>query len=986
MRRNNNTRYRIIESAVLLVLILAGFFVYLQSNHNMTVERNANYIADAATQTAKRIDDLLVVSENSISAIAEMYQESLDPKQADVELLGELTESTVFDYIGFVDAEGIYTDNRGMQADVSDRAYAQDGLKGNSGMDMIFNGRVSGEDLVIFYAPLWQDGEVVGILTGRYRQQQMSSIITSSYFGEPANTYLCLSDGTVIASSKEEKPANILDTLNKNEGADKKAVKALTKALATGSSDSFTYSNSYGSSAAYVTKLPHSDWMLLQVFPMQVTNEMLSESDSGAIFLLIWLVLLSALYIAVLLLKNHKEKMQLTPEKQQMGEIVNGTSRLFSRFVLVDLKNETYTSLTNDDLIDEGHLMEQGAFTDLCEYWASRVLDEDADEGAKDKLSIRYIQEYLTEDVPYLQYEIRVQDGGICWKQISVLCLKRENGVATSVLLAVQDVTELKEMEKRSRTALNDAYQSAKAANDAKRTFLFEMSHEMRTPMNAIIGLAGLLDRDAENPDRIRSYGRKINASGQHLLLLINEVLDMSKIESGKTSLNISSFSLSEFVEELMAVFEPQAQKKNQTLVVRVFDVPNERLVGDKMRLSKVLGNLLSNGIKYTPNDGMISLIIRGLGQTTTGCVHLLFEVADNGIGMSSEFLQQVFDPFTRENNSTESGIPGTGLGMTITKSLVELMGGTISVESVPGRGSVFKIEMELRKAEDENQEFWKENGISKALILGRYKNICKSIQTLMTNTGVEVQYSTDTDIVRSMASGEAFDMILLDYELTGTDTLESIRYIREQYGKSPMLILINNDWIELEEEARSAGVNGFLPAPFAMATLQKVVEECRCRSECDEKAISLEELRLMVVEDNDINAEILMELLDMEGVICERAVNGREAVALFQSKPEAYYDGILMDIQMPEMNGYEAAKAIRTLSRSDAEDIPIVAMTANSFAEDVSRSLDAGMNDHLTKPVDLAILKGTLFRLMAARSIQKKNYLKPVLEELNKE
>lgn len=967
MRNKYSLWRRIILAVVLLCLILAGFLVYLQATRNMTVERNAKYITDAATQTAKRIDDLLVGAENSISAIANMYERGLDPKRADVEVLEDLTESTVFDYIGYVDAQGIYTDNRGLQADVTDRAYFQNGMQGNSGVDMVFNGRVSGEDLVIFYAPLRLDGEVVGVLTGRYRQQQMRNIITSSYFGEAANTYLCLSDGTVIASSKEEKPENILETLNRNDGADLEAVDILTNALYTGGSVSFTYTNSYGSGAAYVTKLPHINWMLLQIFPMQVTNDMLSESNTTATYLLLWLVLLSAMYILLLLIESHREKKKLTWEKQQMKEIVHSTSRLFSRFILADLEHDTYTSLTYDDLTDESKPPEQGVYSELCDSWKNRVLDEEAAERDQAYFGAQSIREHLTEDIPYLQYEYRIQENGIHWMQISVLSLKREKGVPTSVLLAIQDVTELKEMEQRSRAALEDAFQSAQAANEAKRTFLFDMSHDMRTPMNAIIGLSSLLDRDAGDPEKVRSYSRKINASGQHLLTLINKVLDMSKIESGKTSLNLAPFSLSELLEELTTVFEPQAQKKEQTLVIRALGVPHERLIGDKLRLSELLGNLLTNAIKYTPRDGQVSLTVRGLDQTTKGYVHLLFEVTDNGIGMSSKFVQHIFDPFTRENNSTISGIQGAGLGMTITKSLVDLMGGTIRVESAQDQGSVFKVELELRPAEDDDPEFWKEHRISKALILGTNEDICKSIQSLMVGTGVESRYSTDAG---SLAAGDGFDLILLDDRLPGMDTLEAIRYIRAQYGNTPTLLLIHNDWLEVEEDARSAGANGFLPDPFSMTTLRKVVVECRCRP--DGKDVSLEGLRLLVVEDNDINAEILMELLDMEGVSSERVVNGREAVTRFQSKPEAYYDGILMDIQMPEMNGYEATRAIRSLSRSDASGIPIVAMTANAFAEDVQRSLEAGMNAHIAKPVNPVILKSTLSKLMVFHHIQK--------------
>ncbi|MDD6616278.1 MAG: ATP-binding protein, partial [Lachnospiraceae bacterium] len=743
MRDRHHLWRRIILAVVLLCFILAGFFVYLHTTRNITLERNANYVTDAANQTAKRIDDLLVGAENSISAIAHMYERSLDPKQADVETLDQLTKSTVFDYIGFVNTQGIYTDNGGQQADVSDRYYFQDGLQGNTGMDMIFNGRVSGEDLVIFYAPLQLNGEVVGVLTGRYRQQQMREIITSSYFGEPANTYLCLSDGTVIASSVEKKPENILDTLNQNAGTDKNALKILTNALSTGSSASFTYTNSYGSSAAYVTRLPHSGWMMLQVFPMRATNEMLSESGTAAAYLLLWLVILSALYILLLLLENHKEKVQLTSEKQEMQEIVSSILQLFSRFILVDLKYDTYTMLTNDGLTEKSQLPDQGSYSDLCAFWNDRVLDEEVAEYDKEQFRAQSIQEHLTEDISYLQYENRIQDGGIRWKQISILCLKREQGVATSVLLAVQDVTELKELEQRNRTALEDAYLSAQAANDAKRTFLFDMSHDMRTPMNAIIGLSGLLERDSGDPERVRSHSKKINASGKHLLALINEVLDMSKIESGKTTLKPAPFSLSELLEELTDVFQTQAQAKEQTFQVSVSGVTQDRLMGDKLQLGEILNNLLSNAIKYTARGGQIALIVRGLPQTTQGYVHLHFEVTDNGIGMKPEFVQHIFEPFSRENNSTVSGIQGAGLGMTITKSLVDLMGGTISVESVSGQGSTFKVELELRPEEE-------------------------------------------------------------------------------------------------------------------------VMEGC-CQSQPEEKDLSLEGLRLLVVEDNDINAEILMELLAME-------------------------------------------------------------------------------------------------------------------------
>ena len=832
MRGKRNIWKRIIPASILLICIIASFAAYLDANRRMTVSRNAKYVEDAANQTAKRIEDLLVGAENSISAIAHLYGQTMDPDRIDVETLQKMVDDTPFDYIGIVGADGIYTDNHGKRAQVSDRFYFQDGMAGHSGMDIIFNGRHAHENLMIFYATLWFDGEVVGVLTGRYGEKQMRQMIASSFFEEPAMTYLCLPDGTVFSSSNDDNPQeNILTALKKAEGADQKTLKTLEDALESGYSQSLTYRSQQGSNAAYVTKLPGKDWMLLQVFPIKVTNAMLKESNAKAMYLELWLVLLFVVYILILVMENHRQKAKLVMEKQEMRDIVDRTSQLFSRFVLVDLKNDTYEYLKSDnrecgeaDDIDTGEeLPQKGIYSQLRNYWDTRVVQED--EPVRSQLTIRSIQQNLTEDTTYLQYEYRVREDTIRWTQISVLCLKREKGVPVSVLMAVQDVTELKEAELKNRLAMEEAYRAAKAANEAKTMFLSNMSHDMRTPMNAIIGFSTLLDRDASQPDKVREYNGKIAASGRHLLNLINNVLDMSKIESGQNALNIAEFTLKELLEELDSVIQPQALENRQSLDVKVCGLKEERFLGDRLRLSQILLNLLSNAVKYTPEGGQIELSILGLPETAKGYAHLCFQVCDNGIGISPEFLDHIFDPFTRENNTTASGILGTGLGMAITKNLVDLMGGTISVESAQGQGSTFRVELELR------------------------------------------------------------------YEA------QSVR----------------------EETVFS-----------------------------EPGAIDLDGLKVLAAEDNDINAEILEELLSCEGVSCDRTGNGREALERFQQTPPGYYDAVLMDIQMPVMNGYEAARAIRNLDRPDAKGIPIVAMTANAFAEDVQNTMEAGMNAHL--------------------------------------
>ena len=849
MRRNRTVWKRIIPASILLICVIAGFAAYINANRRMTVDRNARYVEDAATQTANRIEDLLIGAENSISAIARLYGQTMEPGRIDTKTLQKLVDDTPFDYIGIVDADGIYTDNRGRQVSVSDRFYFQDGMAGNSGMDIIFNGRLAQENLMIFYAPLWSDGQVTGVLTGRYGESQMRRIIAATYFEEPAMTYLCLPDGTVFSSSDESiEQENILTALQTADGADQKTLTALKDALENGRSQSLTYKSGQGSNAAYVTRLPGKDWMLLQVFPIRVTNAMLSESNTIAMKLELWLVALFALYILLLLLDNRRQKAKLVLEKQEMRQIVESTCQLFSRFVLVDMKNDAYEYLKGGAMQGEGPddtgsgdaPAPTGVYSQLHQYWDARVIAEDA--SVHNYLAIPAIRQNLTEDTAYLQYEYRVMEDRIRWTQVSVLCLKREKGIPVSVLMTVQDVTELKDAELVNRLAMEEAYRAAKAANEAKTVFLSNMSHDMRTPMNAIIGYAALLDRDASQPDKVRTYSSKIAASGRNLLDMINNVLDMSKIESGQSALNTAQFSMKELLEELEAAVQPQALEKRQSLEVRSCSLKEERFLGDKLRLSQILLNLLSNAVKYTPKGGHIELSILELPETSGEYAHLCFQVRDDGVGISPEYLTHIFDPFTRENNTTASGILGIGLGLTITRNLVEQMGGTIRAESTQGQGSTFRVELELR------------------------------------------------------------------------------------YAAQP---------VQTEAPAPRPGAKG------------------------------LDGRRVLAAEDNDINAEILEALLSCEGVACERTFNGQEALERFRQSRPGYYDAVLMDIQMPVMNGYDCARAIRALDRPDAKTIPIVAMTANAFAEDVHSSMGAGMNAHLAKPVDMEKLKDVLENLI---------------------
>ncbi len=530
--------------------------------------------------------------------------------------------------------------------------------------------------------------------------------------------------------------------------------------------------------------------------------------------------------------------------------------------------------------------------------------------------------------------------------------------------------------ERRLNQTLQEALDAAKNANAAKSHFLSNMSHDIRTPMNAIVGFSVLLAKDADHPDKVREYTRKISASSHHLLGLINDVLDMSKIESGKTSLSISQFSLPELVEELYAILLPQARAKGQSFESHLSGSPPELLMGDKLRLNQILINLLSNAVKYTPEGGTIRFEVQELPQSTPQYARLRFVVRDNGIGMSQEFLADIFDPFTRELNSTTNGIQGTGLGMAITKNLVDMMGGVIHVDSELGKGSVFSVELSLAiPAAMKDETFWLRRGISRILVADDEAAVCEDIRAVMEGTGVAVSCVPDgaaavEAAVLAEERGEAHHVILLDRKMPRLDGMEAARRIRNKLQQDvPILVLTAYDWSDIEDEARDAGIDAFMSKPFFLSTFRQVLESLDLELTGPEPGAAqedraLEGLSFLVAEDNELNAEILSEMLAMEGAGCELAVNGQEALRMFQESEPGHYDMILMDIRMPLMDGYAATRAIRACGHPRAADIPIIAMTANAFAEDVRDAMEAGMDAHLAKPIDMAVVEQTIARL----------------------
>lgn len=534
-------------------------------------------------------------------------------------------------------------------------------------------------------------------------------------------------------------------------------------------------------------------------------------------------------------------------------------------------------------------------------------------------------------------------------------------------ILILSDETSDYEINKKVQQAL----EVAKSANAAKSNFLSNMSHDIRTPMNAIIGLSTLISQNAENPEKVREYVQKMSSSGQHLLSLINDVLDMSKIESGKTTLTMEEFKPAEFIEDLSGIIIPQAKAKNQNLEIYVEGEHPEKVLGDKAHLSQILLNVLSNAIKYTSEGGTIELTICGKMQSDRKAMKTRFIIKDTGYGMSPEFVKKIFDPFSREITPDTKGVQGTGLGMTIVKNLVDLMGGTIGVESELGKGSTFTLDFSFLPSvsEDEIDEFWKKNGIERMLIADDSDVVRESVRGTLSSVGINAVCVADGDeaveeAVRAHKAKEDFDVIILDWKMPRMDGVAAAREIRGKISKNtPILVLSSYDWSDIEEEARKAGINAFLSKPFFLSAFKWTINSLRQKAEkesgkADEGKKSeespLKDMFFLVAEDNELNAEILSELLAMEGAKFEIKPNGKEAFEEFSASPKDKYDMILMDVQMPVMNGYEATRAIRACAHERAKSIPIIAMTANAFADDIKNSLDAGMTAHLSKPINM--------------------------------
>jgi two-component system sensor histidine kinase/response regulator len=572
--------------------------------------------------------------------------------------------------------------------------------------------------------------------------------------------------------------------------------------------------------------------------------------------------------------------------------------------------------------------------------------------------ALSYSEWYLVTIMPYGTLSEVVEDLNTVW---IVMAIAGCSVVLLALLLVFYKFflltkEQFKELDKARREAVD--------ANHAKSEFLSNMSHDIRTPMNAIVGMAAIATANISNMQQVQNCLRKITLSSKHLLGLINDVLDMSKIESGKMNLNMDQISLREVIESIVSIVQPQIKEKNQNFDVFIHDISTENVCCDSVRLNQILLNFLSNAIKFTPEGGSIRMsMFEKESPKGEDWSRICITVEDSGIGMSKEFRDKIFESFAREDNNRVQKIQGTGLGMAITKYIVDAMGGTIEVQSEQGKGTMFCVTLDLEKAivqeEDMILPAWR------MLVVDDDEQLCLSAVKSLKTIGVEADWTLDGESAVQMVEKrhlqhDDYHIILLDWKLPGMNGIKTANEIHRKLGDDIPIILISAyDWSDIEEEARDAGITGFISKPLFKSTLYYSLR--KFAGIADEKKIEYEDKtedfsgrRILLAEDNDLNWEIAEELLGEIGFSMDRAENGKIGVEMFENSDIGFYDAILMDIRMPIMNGYEATETIRALDRADAAEIPIIAMTADAFSEDHKKCLEAGMNAHIAKPIDM--------------------------------
>ena len=795
-----------------------------------------------------------------------------------------------------------------------------------------------------------------------FSNDNILDLLSISAFDSKSDNYVINGEGRIIFNGSsfrntENRFYNVVNYLENNSDLTNQKLLSLEKSWTEGSM--ITLSTKIENVPYYVVSVPleQSGWILVGMVDAGVVNKNISQLQNltmGLGFSVSALLLFILFSIVV--------TSYIKTKKRQQDEIMFRDS-LFSDlsqnvndvFVILEEKTDevVYVTPNIDSVLGVKEEDVKKDITTIDGINVDRLIASNLMElNKKDKIS--WTQEYLNNDIGETRY-------------LEITAYHTEFGSLKRIVIVISDRSE----ERKLQNALSSSLEIAKNANAAKSNFLANMSHDIRTPMNAIVGYSTLLIKDADDKNKVIEIGKKITYSSQHLLSLINDVLDMSKIESGRTSLNSDKVDVSEVINNISEIVQVQTKSKKQSFEIKTKGNIPSYIYADKLRLTQILLNLLSNAVKYTEKNGTISLVVEGYGNNGQTC-HLRFIVSDNGQGMSREFIEKIFEPFSRETNSMTNKIQGTGLGMSITKSIIDLMGGTIDIQSELGKGSVFTVDLIFSVPLDENDDnFFADHEITRVLVGDDEIDITENIQSILSDAGLECDAAIGglesvDKATRAYEDNNSYDVIILDWKMPDMDGVECVRRIRKEIGKDvPIFVLSSYDVSEIEDEAKKAGVDLFLPKPFFLSNFQRVLDTYyQNKANTEEEGNNSNDfsgVKILVAEDNEINAEIITELLDSIGIKCVIAEDGFEALKVFTEESPDEFDMIFMDIQMPIMDGYESARRIRASNNTRAKSIPIIAMTANAFEDDVKASMASGMNAHISKPIDFERLKSII-------------------------
>ena len=975
IKRNRRLRQKWLSAAcalLLLVFLAAGFCVrYLSFVSQIIYQESTSHLEEVLHKSNNMLNQM--VRKNL--TYLHLYNRFLESTSDEAEIqayIEKAQQDTGFASFYFLSYDGNYMTVTGETGYLGLQTNLDEMLA--DGDDIVMNTALPGKpQLLVFVCPETQGsyrGFAYDAIAISYYNDAVLRLLDNSAFQGNASNYVIYSDGRVVIDNsvnRKETIYNFIAMLRDHSDLTEEQILDLSNAFAQGSSGNMKVK--LGDTSYYLvyegTEVP--SWTMLGLVPVSIVNASLDKLWSYTIQIVVGIAFgLAVLVILLIVRRNRATVRRKNTEILYRDELFRKLSlNVDDVFLMLDAKTSKtdYVSPNIGRLLGIPWKKVRQDVHALAELRPQN--DPDRDKNFLEGLSRGEQREW---DAAYIHQETRE----LRW--FHIIAMGSEVEGRTKYILVMSDRTA----DKQINQALSDAVAAAETANRAKSTFLSNMSHDIRTPMNAIIGFTTLALSNIDDKERVKDYLAKTLASSNHLLSLINDVLDMSRIESGKIHLEEVEVNLSDVLHDLKTIVSGQIYAKQLELYMDATDVTDEDVYCDKTRLNQILLNLLSNAIKFTPAGGTVSVRVRQLAGKVHGCGQYEFRIKDNGIGMSPEFAQKIFEPFERERTSTVSRIQGTGLGMAITKNIVDMMGGTIEVQTAQGKGSEFIICLPLR-TQDEHRPVEKITELEglKALVVDDDFNTCDSVTKMLVKVGMRAEWtlSGKEAVLRARQSIEMSDVYhayIIDWRLPDMNGIEVTRQIRSLHDDTPIIILTAYDWSDIEVEAKAAGVTAFCSKPMFMSDLRETLMSALGQKLTDasqellpEEDADFKDRHILLVEDNELNREIAQEILREYGFRVDTAENGAVAVEKVRTAAPGSYDLVLMDVQMPVMDGYTATRQIRALEDPALAGIPILAMTANAFDEDRRNAMESGMNGFLSKPIVIGDLVQELHKIL---------------------